>query len=164
MKHAVEWTLFGLPLGALLAYAIYSFIRRPKPVPPPPPPRPPWEIALEKLDEVRHAGLLETHRYAEYFDRVNDTIRMYLGARFGFDGLESTTDEILYSMGRVPHFGIALAEIAAFLQECDLVKFARMTPADAECVRALEQAESVVRATMPPVPRPGPALEQEVRV
>ena len=30
-----------------------------KPVPPPPPPRPPWEVAFEKLDEVRHAGLLD---------------------------------------------------------------------------------------------------------
>ncbi len=43
------------------------------------------------------------------------------------------------------------------------MKFARMTPSNEECMRTLEQAERVVRATMPPVPQPAmPA--QEVRV
>jgi hypothetical protein len=163
LRRAVEWMALGVPLGALLGWALYKFMKRPKPVPPPPPPRPPWEVALEKLDEVRHAGLLETERYSEYFDRVNDTIRLYLGDRYGFDGLESTTDEILQAMKLVPHFGVAIPEIAAFLQECDLVKFARMTPSNEECLRTLDQAERVVRATMPPLPQPaGPV--QEVRV
>jgi hypothetical protein len=118
-------------------------------VPPPPPPRPPWEVALEKLDEVRHAGLLETGRFSEYFDRVNDALRSYLGARYGFDGLESTTDEIMHAMAAVPHFGLALPEILGFLQDCDLVKFANMTPTDEECTKALDAGERIVRATMP---------------
>jgi hypothetical protein len=124
--------------------------------PPPPPPRPPWEVALEKLDEVRHAGLLETHRYSEYFDRVNDAVRQYLGARYGFDGLECTTDEIMLAMQRVPHFGLSLSEINAFLQECDLVKFANVTPSVDECQRALSSGEHIVRMTMP---REAPATE-----
>jgi len=39
--------------------------------------------------------------------------------------------------------------VAAFLQDCDLVKFADMTPTVVECERALAQAERIVRATMP---------------
>ena len=62
------------------------------------PPRPPWEVALERLDETRHAGLLEKQRYTDYFDRTSDAVRSYLGARFGFDVLESTTDEILTAL------------------------------------------------------------------
>ena len=55
-----------------------------------------------------------------------------------------------------------MPEVAGFLQHCDLVKFADLTPSLEECQRALTDAERVVRATMPPLPRP-PTIE-EVRV
>ena len=149
LERALSWGLLGAALGTLVAWLTYRWIKRPKPVPPPPPPRPPWEIALERLDEVRHAGLLETQRFSVFFDRVNDAVREYLGARFGFDGLESTTDETLRALRRLPHFGVALPEIAAFLQECDLVKFADVIPTLGECEKALKEAENIVRSTMP---------------
>jgi hypothetical protein len=149
MKNAAQWVGIGALLGALILFALYRISKRPKAVPPPPPPRPPWEIALEKLDEVRHAGLLETGRFSEYFDRVNDALRAYLGARFGFDGLESTTDEIMAAMKHVPHFGVPLPEIQLFLEECDLVKFANLTPSQEECVHSLGEGEKIVRRTMP---------------
>ena len=149
MKTAVVWSAVGILAGALLAYLLYRWWKRERPVPPPPPPRPPWEIALEKLDEVRHAGLLETARFSDYFDRVNDALRSYLGARYDFDGLESTTDEIMASMEKVPHFGLALPEIRLFLQECDLVKFANMIPSTEDCQKALDAGERIVRGTMP---------------
>jgi hypothetical protein len=51
--------------------------------------------------------------------------------------------------------------VAGFLQQCDLVKFADLTPTLAECERALADAEFVVRATMPvhavAMPPPGTA-------
>jgi hypothetical protein len=98
---------------------------------------------------VRHAGLLDTHRFADFFDRVNDTVRQYLGARFGFDGLESTTDETLAALRRLPYFGLPMPEVAGFLQQCDLVKFADLTPSLEECQHALVEAERMVRSTMP---------------
>jgi hypothetical protein len=118
-------------------------------------------VALERLDEARHAGLLETQRFGDFFDRVNDAVREYLGHRFGFDGLESTTDETLASLRRVPHFEIPMPEIAGFLQQCDLVKFADVTPTLTECEQSLAQAERVVRSTMP-VRAPAYAPGQEV--
>jgi hypothetical protein len=163
LERAFEWGALGVLVGGALAWIAYRWWRRPRPVPPPPPPRPPWEVALERLDEVRHAGLLETQRFAEFFDRVNDSVRQYLGARFGFEGLESTTDETLAALRRVPHFGLPMPEVAAFLQECDLVKFADMTPTLEECERALAQAERVVRTTMPLQPPPQ-VFAQEARV
>lgn len=149
MKKGLEWGSLGVLVGVVLGWLALRWLRRPKPVPPPPPPRPPWEVALERLDEARHAGLLETHRLADFYDRVNDAVRQYLGARFGFDGLESTTAETLKALRRAPHFGLPFPEVAAFLQDCDLVKFADMTPTVEECERALAQAERIVRQTMP---------------
>jgi hypothetical protein len=149
LEQGLKWLAFGLVAGALVAWLVQRWRKRPRPVPPPPPPRVPWEVALERLHEARHAGLLETQRFPDFFDRVNDAIREYLGARFGFDGLESTTDETLTALRRVHTFGIPMAEIAGFLQHCDLVKFADLTPTLDECEQALVVAEQMVRATMP---------------
>jgi hypothetical protein len=164
LKKALLWGSLGLLAGALLAYFTYRQLTKPKPVPPPPPPRPPWEVALERLDEVRHAGLLEAGRHAEYFDRVSDAVRGYLGARFGFDGLESTSDEILTALKKqaggfvridtgsdlnAPAPGIPLDDVRHFLAECDLVKFANLTPSPDQCAAALTSGEHIVRSTMP---------------
>lgn len=154
LERALEWGGAGAIAGTLVAWLIYRWSKRPRPVAPPPPPRPPWEIALERLDEIRHAGLLETKRYAEFFDRVSDAVRAYLGGRYGFDGLESTSDEILAQLRRVPRFAIPMPEITGFLQLCDLVKFADLTPALEECEKSLAEAERIVRATMPAEPAP----------
>jgi hypothetical protein len=158
LKRALSWLAFGAALGSLIAWLVQRWRKRPRPVPPPPPPRVPWEVAFERLHEARHAGLLEMQRFPDFFDRVNDAVREYLGARFGFDGLESTTDETLAALRRAPHFGLPIPEVAGFLQQCDLVKFADLTPSLEECERALVSAERMVRATMPAHAEPRPAL------
>ncbi len=173
LKKALGWGALGLLVGAILALLVWRKVNQPKAAPPPPPPRPPWEVALEELDEVRHAGLLEVERYGEYFDRTSDALRRYLGARFGFDGLESTTDEILAALRKqgggfiregeqprvgpdgvprpsyAPAPGISIDRIARFLRECDLVKFANLTPTPEQCATSITTGEAIVRATMP---------------
>ena len=152
LKKGLLWASGGLVVGALLAYAVYRWLTRPKPVPPPPPPRPPWDVALERLDEIRHAGLLDVGRFGEYFDRLSDAMRSYLGALYGFDGLESTSDEIIASLKRSPIQRIPLPQVIAFLQDCDLVKFANFTPPLEECARVLDAGDEIVRSTMPRAP------------
>lgn len=170
LKKALGWAALGLLVGAILAVLLWRKLNQPKPAPPPPPPRPPWEVALEELDEVRHAGLLENERYGEYFDRTSDALRRYLGARFGFDGLESTTDEILSALKKqaggfirfdtpspdassrtslAPAPGISFDRVASFLRECDLVKFANLTPTQQQCATSIATGEAIVRGTMP---------------
>ncbi len=149
LERGLVWLALGAAGGSLVAWLVFRWLKRPKPVPPPPPPRVPWEVAFERLHETRHAGLLEMQRFSDFFDRVNDAVREYLGARFGFDGLESTTDETLAALRRLPQFGLSMPEVAGFLQQCDLVKFATWTPSLEECERALVEAERMVRATMP---------------
>ena len=150
LKQAVTIGAIALVLGALLAWVVGRWLKRPRPVPPPPPPRPPWEVAFESLHDLRHAGLTREGRFAEHFDRVSDIVRRYLGDRYGFDGLESTTREMLGELrGTTPRIEV-LDEIERFLRQADLVKFARLTPTEPECVTALAEAQHIVERTVPP--------------
>jgi hypothetical protein len=156
LRQLVYGGLLALVAGALAAWLFARWRRRPKRVPPPPPPRPPWEVAIEELHDVRHAGLIKNQRYSEHYDRVSDTIRKYLGDRYGFDGLESTTREALTVLSGVSPPIAAIDNVRAFLRQADLVKFARLTPSEEECELALARGEEIVQSTMPVARTPGP--------
>jgi len=155
-KEVTIAALIALVVGALLAWLIGRWMRRPKPVPPPPPPRPPWEVAIEELTDIRAAELIANQRFVEHFERVAHVVRRYAGDRYGFDGLESTTREMLSVLRRVVPPIPVLDEIEKFLRHADLVKFARLTPSAEECLEALERGETIVRRTIPYTPPPRP--------
>lgn len=146
----VAWGLLaGVVAGVIIAYLIRSWRRRPKPVPVVAK-RHPWVVALEELAELRNSAELEQHKTDEYFDKISDAVRKYLGARYGFDGLESTTDEMRRILKRVRPVVPGLEGIGFFLEECDLVKFARRVPSAEDCKLALDRGEQIVRSTTPP--------------
>lgn len=149
LRDIVLTLLWALPLAIVLAWLLMRFRRRLKKEPPPPPPRPPWETALSQLRSIEEAGLFEHHEYEEYLDRVSDTLREYLGQRYGFDGLESTTRELLRQMAsKAPDFEDE-KKVRTILQRTDLVKFARRLPTEEECKEAFEQTREMVRKTTP---------------
>ncbi len=151
--RAQELTLMGLvtlAVGALVAWLLVRFRRKRPQGPPPPPPRPPWEVAHESLRDIAGRRLIEGGRLEEHFDQVSDTIRKYLGDRYGFDGLESTSHEAIRILESVRPVIPNLPEMQAFLRQADLVKFARRTPGASECADYLKQAESIVDRTVPP--------------
>jgi hypothetical protein len=158
LRQIEEWTaakqaaiggLIALAVVALAAWLFSLWRKRPKPIVPPPPPRPPWDIALEELFDVRLARLVEQGRFAEHFDRVSDAVRRYLGARYGFDGLETTTREAMAALRRVTPRINVLTDVETFLENADLVKFAKLTPDEGDCESALGHAEEIVRRSMP---------------
>jgi hypothetical protein len=63
-----------------------------------------------------------------------------------------------------PAPGIPLDQIARFLRECDLVKFANLTPTPEQCATAIVAGEAIVRATMPHAAPPPPAPPSNTRV
>jgi hypothetical protein len=160
LKQAVSIGAVAVVVGAILAWLVGRWLKRPRPAPPPPPPRPPWEVALESLHDLRHAGLTREGRFAEHFDRVSDVVRRYLGDRYGFDGLESTTREMLGELRATTPRIVVLDDIERFLRQADLVKFARLTPTELECSTALAEAEQIVQLTVPtPMPIGAPPPE-----
>ena len=149
LKQAVKIGGIGLLAGALLAALAWLWLRRPKKLPPPPPPRPPWELAFEELGELKSLELLRAQQYANFYARVSDTVRKYLGGRYGYDGLECTTREATLELHRHAISQQIFHSIDQFLTQADLVKFARLTPTEPECLDALQNAETIVTATLP---------------
>lgn len=139
----------GLAFGWLLSVLLRRWAKRRGAVAAPVPVLP-WIAALHELDVIRRSGRLEEGRTEEAFDQISDTVRKYLGARYGFDGLETTTNEMKSLLRRVRPPVPELDAIGVFLDDCDLVKFARVQPAPADAVALLGRAESIVRWTTPP--------------
>jgi hypothetical protein len=155
-----EWTVakqlaIGAAIGAavatILALLIARWMRRPRPAPPPPPPRPPWDVAFEELFAVRYAGPRSEKSASPSTTIAFRRGTQVPGGRYGFDGLETTTREMTSVLKRIEPPVVELSTILGFLDECDLVKFARFTPSDEDCTRILDQAEHIVRVTIPPM-------------
>ena len=82
---------------------------------------------------------------------MSEVIREYLGARFGFDSLELTTDELLAELRRSASRELVLGQIEGWLSGCDLVKFAKISPSASEARGTLETAILIVSSTRPRV-------------
>jgi hypothetical protein len=143
--------LVAAGLGALLGIAIVRRLRARRGDRPGPPPRPAHEVALERLDRLGAYGFLENADNRPFYFAVSEVIREYLGARFGFDSLELTTDELVAQLRRSSGRELVVGEIQGWLSACDLVKFAKISPSAAEARGALESAIRIVSATRPVV-------------
>ena len=116
-------------VATVLGIAGYRWWRRWKEAhKPPPPPRPPIEIALERLLKLEQMNLDPKVSYKEIALQVSDIVREFLGATYGFPGVDLTTYEVMQalkgkSLGNVPHL-----EVEDFLSGCDLIKFAKYVP------------------------------------
>lgn len=85
---------------------------------------------------------------------VSDVTRQYLEERFNFRAPERTTEEFLRELAGTNLLTPDQKEsLGRFLESCDLVKFARYEPGEAE-LRALH--ESAVRLVDETEPRPEP--------
>lgn len=141
--YALAWialALFAIALVVVVTLFLAArWRRRARSSSPPPPPRPADEVALEELEALRTQLpiMLGRGKGAEWTDAISDTLRKLLGARFGFDALESTTDEILRHLRRERIDSAEKNAIASFLRECDLIKFAKASI-------GLEQGEALL--------------------
>jgi hypothetical protein len=144
--------LLAIALGALLAWLFMRWWqKRDRPEPAPPPPPPPWETALAELHELERgrADAISEGLTEQWVDAVSDSIRAYLGRRFGFHGLESTTDEIADQLYAAKSLTIEPRDAVGFLGQCDLVKFAKASLADEASRTLIEEALGLVDRTRP---------------
>lgn len=150
--------LLAVLLGVLLTWIFMRWWnKRDRPEPAPPPPPPPWETALAELQALgaSRADEVAAGRTEPWVDAVSDSVRNYLGRRYGFQGLESTTNEVVRELERLRSLRIEVSDVVGFLGQCDLVKFARASLADEASSSLLADAIALVERTRPPTASTG---------
>lgn len=153
-------------LGAAIALIVRRRLRARRPAAPPVPPRPAHLVAMEKLDRLG-TRLADGGDLRPFYFELSETIREYLGGRFGFESLELTTEELMTAMRKVPvdaTRGLLGSELEGWLSGCDLVKFAKLSPSAEQARGALETAIRMVAGTRPHPVAPPPVPEEGVRV
>lgn len=143
--------------------------RRTRPVarpagPPPPPPRPHDVVALEALAALEASSMLERGEVKEYHVQVSEIVRTYVEGQLAVPALELTTGEVVAGLRRAALGEPVCGSFGAFLERCDLVKFAKWRPSAADSRGALEQARELVRMTSGGRSRPqGESARESVR-
>ena len=114
---------------------------------------PAHEAALAALRELLTRGLIENNQIESFYVAVSAIARRYLEARFQLHAPEQTTEEFLREVASARKLSPEHQRLVAnFLEQCDLVKFARYQPAQADMRAAHAAAEKLVRETIPVAP------------
>lgn len=125
-----------------------------------PPPRPAHELALEALAALESSRLLERGQVKEYHIAVSEILRTYVERRFRVDALEMTTIEVLAGLDEAGVDGDFRDGLRRFLEQCDMVKFAKVRPGETASREVLALGRDLVEQTIPEVPVPDVDVDQ----
>jgi hypothetical protein len=157
------WIAGALAAAALAWFAIRAWRNRPRRPAPAAPPVPLEVRTLQALSALEAEGLPGRGLQREFHFRLNGLVRAYLGERFGFDALECTSGELLREVERRSLPGVEPDPLRAFVDQCDVARYARGEVPVPACAGALAFARSLVEATRPrPAPPAPPAQGPEV--
>jgi hypothetical protein len=148
----LAWIAGALALAAL-AWALKRYWKklRPKPVVPAAPPLPLHVRTKQALDALASEDLPGKGRNKDFYFRLSEILRAYLGERYGFEALESTRSELMESLRKRHTPGLPMEAFIAFEAEAELVKFAKAEVGPLQCKSALELAYRLVESTPFPV-------------
>jgi Domain of unknown function (DUF4381) len=140
--------VLGVVLLALGGYLLWRWRRRRR--------RPrillPFEVALQKLEQLR--PLMQPAHAREFSIAASDIVRGYIEERFDVTATHRTTEEFLHDLLGSSNASLARHRglLEAFLNQCDLVKFAGIS-LSIENMEALHQSAcDFVRETAAPDP------------
>lgn len=163
------WRLLWILLGALgvlaLAWAAWRGFKKLKAralLPPVLPPRPLHERTLAALDALKSEALPDQGKGRDFYFRLSEILRAYLGERYRFEALECTSTELLARAQQIQAPRFPLVDLSSFVHDSDLVKFAKLEPEAQSCQSALDFGYRLVHQTQPPAVIPANALGPDV--
>ena len=156
------WVVGTLGILASAGGAVWWWQRRrTTAVLPASPPLPPHAVALAALELLRRAQLPSRGEYEAYYVRLSAIARRYVEDRFGLRAPEMTTEEFLQAASQARAVSTTQRPLLReFLVHCDLVKFARYRPSEAEAEAMFTAARRFVEETTPAASSPAPAAER----
>lgn len=132
--------LIALAVLTLIVTMIVKKLRQKPPIPPPTP----REVATRELEALRPE--VERRTPYDFSIAVSDVLRSYIGRQYRLHAREQTSAEFLSAISRSVKFSENEKRLlAAFLERCDLIKFARIDATTADSAQLLESAFEFVR-------------------
>lgn len=104
----------------------------------------------QALQQLREEQLAEKGKVREFYFRLSEIVRAYLGERLQFDALECTTPELLEALRARPLPGLKLGDLEAFSRWADLARYARSDVSLADCQMSLDFAFRLLHDTRHP--------------
>ncbi|MFP2911309.1 BatD family protein [Pyxidicoccus sp. 3LFB2] len=147
-------TVLGVLAAVLLAWAVWRWWKnRPKHVVVAPPL--PLDVRTRKaLDALKAEDLPARGHVKDFYFRLSEIIRGYLGERYAFEALECTSSELMASLRRLPTPGLPEDALMRFVSESDMVKYARADASPESCRDALAFGYALIDKTYVPPPPP----------
>lgn len=118
-------------------------------VKPAPKPVPPYERAMNELENLRSRKLCEKGQEREFYTQLTEILREYLEGRFGINAMEMTTTQIKAAVRSNSTTARSSAQMNEILEMADFVKFAKMRPLPEDNVRVFTQSVNFVENTKP---------------
>ncbi len=114
----------------------------------PPPPIPPEVSALQALADLEKQDHFARDEFREFYYGLTSIVREYVERKFKIAAPEMTTDEFLRRLTR-DHTALPYEtdRLGAFLEACDLVKYAASRPRSEDGQAALATARAFVQTT-----------------
>lgn len=144
------WALGTVLVLAALGWAFLRWRaakRRAQPAAPVAPAKPLRERTLALLDALRAEDLPAQGKVREFYFRLSEIVRGYLGERYGFEALESTSTELLEALRGLHTPGLSMDDVRRFTEDADIARYARAALDPDVCKGSLELAYRVVSTT-----------------
>ena len=110
--------------------------------------KPAHEIAYEKLKALVKENLVEAGRIKEFYERISSILRHYIEHRFDLRAPERTTEEFLTELKYTDVLsGSDKDSLEEFLTHCDLVKFAKHSPATEQIQQTFDLVKEFIEKT-----------------
>ncbi|MDD4736101.1 MAG: hypothetical protein PHP44_08345 [Kiritimatiellae bacterium] len=155
-NHSQRLILIAALVGLLILFALFFLILRRNhqhALAAPTPPVPPHIAALQALDLLLHKGWIEARHIEQYYVELSAILRTYLENRFRLRAPERTTEEFIHEAAHSRILSDTQQVVLhAFLEQSDLVKFARAAPDEDDMRNAYLAAKNFVEETKPAEP------------
>jgi hypothetical protein len=104
--------------------------------------------ALRRLEKLKTLSLAEHEDYKIFYSELSECIREYMENRYLIRALEMTTEEFLIQLTTEAYLNQEQQVLLkGFMEQSDLVKFAKQSPSREEATESLDHIEQLVEAT-----------------
>lgn len=166
-RELLPWVA-GLLILGLLTYGALYYLKKRKTAPIEKPQVkvkiPAWEIALQKLEDLKNRQIWQKGDIKEYYTQLTDILREYFESRYNVNAAEMTSSEILDAMQPHVKDEKPMSSLRNVLFLSDMAKFAKAQPGAYENEQSIIYSFELVRNTIPQQKTNGVKNEVKIEV